>query len=254
MQGVSFRGSVGVALCLALALPLPVTAKPPAPAQAYLATLDYRTVIGPPPAAGSAAEAADRRAFAATAAAIGSRRFAYAATQVVPSSSQVMQQLSCAIGHQISPTTTPLTFNLIRRIRIDIDRPLNAAKSHYARQRPYVDAQDPRTCDPRSTVRIMARTPPKPNYSYPSGHAAIGALFGAVFAAAAPGRAAAVRAWGSDFGDNRLVCRVHWLSDVAAGRQLADAVYARLNADTAFNRDMAAVRAELAVASPAFSC
>ena len=249
MQGLR-RAAV---LVLLLAGALPAIGKV-APVSGYLAPVDYRTIVAPPPAPASAAAAADRAAFAKTAADIGARRYNYATSQIAPSSPQVMQQLSCAIGHQISPTMTPRTLALIKRIRADLDRPVNAAKSHFARDRPYIGADDPRTCDPRTTIKIMPRTPPKPNYSYPSGHAAIGALFGAVFAAAVPGRAAAVRAWGSDFGDNRLVCRVHWQSDVAAGRKLGDDVYARLKADPAFARDLAAVRAELAGAGLAFSC
>ena len=244
---------LALALLVALLLPGAMLAKEPA-ADGYLPTIDYRTIIGPPPAPGSAQANADRAAFARTAAQIGSPRYNYASTQLAPSSKQVMQQLSCAIGHEISPVTTPLTITFIKRIRVDLDRPVNAAKSHFTRDRPFVGADDPRTCDPRTATKIMPKTPPKPNYSYPSGHAAIGALFGAVFAAAVPGRAAVVREWGSDFGDNRLVCRVHWQSDVAAGRKLADAVYARLKADPAFGRDLAAVRAELAGAAPAFSC
>jgi acid phosphatase (class A) len=247
------QGLTRAALSLIIALALPASAKEP-PAQAYLPPLDHRTAIGPPPAPGSAQAAADRAAFARTAAEIGSPRYNYASTQLAPSSPQVIQQLSCVIGHQISPTTAPLTMALIKRIRADIDRPVNTAKSQFARDRPFVGAEDPRTCDPRTATRIMPKTPPKPNYSYPSGHAAIGALFGAVFAAAVPGRAAAVREWGRDFGDNRLVCRVHWQSDVAAGRKLADAVYAKLKADPAFTRDLAAIRAELSGAAPAFSC
>jgi acid phosphatase (class A) len=248
MQGLTRTG-----MALLITLALPATAKEP-PAAGYLATLDYRTVLGPPPAPGSAQAAADRAAFAKTAAEIGSPRYNYASTQLAPSSKKVMQQLSCAIGHQVSPTTTPLTIVFIKRIRVDIDRPVNAAKAHFARDRPFVGAEDPRTCDPRTATKIMPKSPPKPNYSYPSGHAAIGALFGTVFAAAVPGRAAVVRDWGQDFGDNRLVCRVHWQSDVAAGRKLADAVFARLQADPAFRRDLGAVRAELAGAAPAFSC
>ncbi len=244
---------LALALFVALALPKAMAAKEP-PANGYLPTVDYRVIIGPPPAPGSAQANADRAAFAKTTAEIGSPRYNYASTQLAPSSKQVMQQLSCAIGHQVSPATTPLTIAFIKRIRTDIDRPVNSAKSHFSRDRPFVGADDPRTCDPRTAIRIMPKSPPRPNYSYPSGHAAIGALFGAVFAAAVPGRAAVVREWGSDFGSNRLVCRVHWQSDVAAGRKLADAVYARLKADPAFARDLAAVRSELAVAAPAFSC
>ncbi|MFZ4109129.1 MAG: phosphatase PAP2 family protein [Polymorphobacter sp.] len=247
------QGLTRAVLALTTTLALPAGAKE-LPAKGYVAPLDYRTVIGPPPAPGSSQAAADRAAFAKTAAEIGSPRYNYASTQLAPSSKKVMQQLSCAVGHQISLATTPLTMAFIKRIRADIDRPVNAAKSHFARDRPFVGAEDARTCDPRTATKMMPKTPPRPNYSYPSGHAAIGALFGTVFAAAVPGNAVAVREWGEDFGDNRLVCRTHWQSDVTAGRKLADAVYAQLRADPAFNRDLGAVRAELSGAAPAFSC
>jgi hypothetical protein len=73
------QGLTRAALALTIALALPATAKEP-PAEAYVATLDYRFVIGPPPAPGSAQAAADRAAFAKTTAEIGSPRYNYAST------------------------------------------------------------------------------------------------------------------------------------------------------------------------------
>jgi acid phosphatase (class A) len=43
-----------------------------------------------------------------------------------------------------------------------------------------------------------------------------------------------------------VICGVHYQSDVEAGRQLGAAMVARLHAEPAFEKDLAAARAELA--------
>jgi acid phosphatase (class A) len=53
---------------------------------------------------------------------------------------------------------------------------------------------------------------------------------------------------GFDFAESRVVCRVHWRSDVAAGRLMASAVYARLQSDPVFKAQRDLARAELAKA------
>ena len=39
---------------------------------------------------------------------------------------------------------------------------------------------------------------------------------------------------GFDYGQSRVVCRVHWLSDTTAGRLIASATFARLQSDPTF--------------------
>ena len=51
---------------------------------------------------------------------------------------------------------------------------------------------------------------------------------------------------GRAFGDSRRICNVHWLSDIEEGRVVASAVVARMNAEPAFQADLAAARAEVA--------
>ena len=53
---------------------------------------------------------------------------------------------------------------------------------------------------------------------------------------------------GFDFGQSRVVCRVHWQSDVAAGRLVASATYARLQSDPVFQAQRTLARKELAAA------
>jgi acid phosphatase (class A) len=92
------------------------------------------------------------------------------------------------------------------------------------------------------------------SYAWPSGHAAVGRLTALTLSAAEPGREAALMQWGDALGANRLACRVHWVSDVVAGRRLADAMYAKLATIPAFQADLAAARAELARAPAPANC
>lgn len=94
--------------------------------------------------------------------------------------------------------------------------------------------------------------------SYPSGHAAIGWAWGLVLAELAPERAPALLARGRAFGESRAVCGLHHPSDVAAGRDIAAGVVARLHADPVFRADMERARSAMAAApapaSPAPAC
>ena len=84
--------------------------------------------------------------------------------------------------------------------------------------------------------------------SYPSGHAAAGWAWALILAEIAPERLDAILARGLAFGESRVVCNVHWESDVAAGRILGAGVVARLHADAGFRQDLEAAREEVAAA------
>lgn len=220
----------------------------------YGAAVDYVAVLGPPPVAGSATAVAERAAYERAAAGIGGAAWREASRQVFQNSPEVQREIACVIGRHISPATTPVAARLIGNATADLRRDVEAAKDHFARDRPFVGAADPRTCDPRTLGSIGSRSGGTLSYSYPSGHAADGRMWARVLGAAVPDRAAAIAAWGDRLGANRIVCRVHWPSDVAAGRRLADAVYARLGADPRFRSDVAAARVELANAPVARGC
>lgn len=116
-------------------------------------------------------------------------------------------------------------------------------KFQYRRLRPFVADSAITPCIPNDE-RLHT------SYSYPTGHGALGLGWALVLAELVPSRADAIIARGRDFGWSRIVCGVHYPSDLAAGHVVAAAAIARLHADPDFQRELEAAREELARAYP----
>ena len=82
--------------------------------------------------------------------------------------------------------------------------------------------------------------------AYPSGHAAAGWAWALILAEIAPDRAGPILRRGYEFGISRVVCGVHWMSDVETGRTVGAAAVARLHADAEFVAQLALARDEVA--------
>ena len=92
------------------------------------------------------------------------------------------------------------------------------------------------------------------NASYPSGHATTGWVWGLILAEVQPARASALAAAAKEAAYSRVVCGVHYQSDIDAGEKLGAAMVARLHADPAFRADLAKARLELARAPAPGGC
>jgi acid phosphatase (class A) len=84
------------------------------------------------------------------------------------------------------------------------------------------------------------------NGSYPSGHATIGWIWALVLAEVDPVHANVILARGRSYGESRLVCNVHWQSDIIEGRFLGAAVVSQEQGVAEFRADVEAARRELA--------
>jgi acid phosphatase (class A) len=60
-----------------------------------------------------------------------------------------------------------------------------------------------------------------------------------------PDHADAILKRGWEYGISRMVCNVHWHSDVVAGRAMGAATVARLHADKEFMADLEAAKREV---------
>ena len=116
-----------------------------------------------------------------------------------------------------------------------------AAKTKYQHARPFMlDSQPTCTAQDEAALRSSG--------SYPSGHTSIGWAWALVLAEAAPEESEAILARGRAFGESRVVCNVHWESDVIEGRFIGAATVARLHAEPAFLADLDAAKSELEAA------
>lgn len=205
---------------------------------------DSRALLPPAPAAGSAAEAADRAAHAAA----RSRRDGPAAVQAARDAPYkwpgAADAFACALGFTPSEGGTPHLYTLLRRTLVDAGLSTYAAKNAYSRQRPYV-ALGEGTCAPGEEAAL------RNDGSYPSGHAAFGWAWGLILAELVPDRQAALLERALQFGQGRVTCGYHWQSDVDAGRLMGAATVALLHADPVFQAQAERARGEIAAARQA---
>jgi len=152
---------------------------------------------------------------------------------------KVAGTFSCALNAPVTEHDTPHLYDLLRRIRTDASNATNRAKNKYARTRPFVENKQ-RTCKPDDEQGL------RNNGSYPSGHTTIGWAWALTLAEISPDQADAILARGRAFGQNRVICNVHWQSDVIEGFFMGAATVARLHADPAYRADIETAKAELA--------
>lgn len=196
---------------------------------------DSLALLPPPPAASSAAQAADEDAYRSTRKLRDTPRWALAAKDADLDFPQAAETFSCALALPISQQATPNLNMLIRRVRADASWAVEKAKNVYKRRRPFAVHGDG-NCTPRRQFK---------DDSYPSSHASVGWAWALVLAEIAPDRAKDILARGLAFGQSRVVCGVHWKSDVEAGLLVGAAVVSRLHVDPLFAAQLSAAREEI---------
>lgn len=220
------------------------TLKPGKPAaKPYLADTalpDALKILPAPPAHDAPLDKADRAAFSSTRALKGSPRWEIASNDVAEGAAAVLENFACVLGTRIDQARVPAVINLLERARLDLARATRGPKVHYRRLRPFVGNEAP-ICVQRSQALADS-------FSYPSGHATQGWAYALILAALVPEKATPILVRGRAYGESRIVCGVHWLSDVVAGRLTGTAVFAALMGDPTFRADLEKARTELRAA------
>jgi len=199
---------------------------------------DSVALLPPPPAPGSPEFAADEAIYRELSALQGSARWQLAARDANLKFPEAAGVFSCAVGFDVTEAKTPRLYTLLQRVVIDAGQSTAKAKQKYNRDRPFEITGEP-ICVPADEQLLRG------NASYPSGHASLGYVWGEVFAELLPESTAAARARAYEFGQSRVICRVHHQSDVDAGRNVGQAVFERLHQDPEFVADMAAAKVEV---------
>lgn len=203
---------------------------------------DSMRILPPPPAAGSGRLADDQAIFAAARALKGDPRWDLATADADLHADHGAADFACAIGVTLDATNAPTVLKILKRTSLDARAVIDPAKDHYARQRPYLSAPaDTPICVDKTDD--LAKTA-----SYPSGHATQSWAWGLILAEMAPDRATEILMRARSIGESRIVCGVHYLSDIQAGRDTGAILVARLHASPDFRADLEKARAEIAAA------
>lgn len=165
-------------------------------------------------------------------------RLRQAANDAILSFPDAIKSFELTLGIEISEKQTPNFYTLLRRIMTDAGFSTYAAKNYYNRKRPFV-INNMKTCtsEQEEILRNVG--------SYPSGHAAIGWAWAIVFSELFPSKKNVILKRGYDFGESRIICNVHWYSDVAMGRIMGKATIEKLRTNLIFQKDLVAAKKEI---------
>jgi acid phosphatase (class A) len=138
-------------------------------------------------------------------------------------------------GVWLNPKELPVLAQLDAHLRNDASVAAGPLKAQFARARPYqTDA----------TLHPVCGLTDQPN-SYPSGHALNGYLEALTLAEMVPKKRTEIMAWANHYAHNRLVCGVHYPTDVEASRSVAYALFGYMMATPKFRQDVAAAKMEV---------
>jgi acid phosphatase (class A) len=196
-------------------------------------------LLSPPPSIGSIQDDADRRSVEEWQNTSTTRRQSAALDGQF-----VYPRFDEAFGRPIDRKTSPTLIKVLNRALRDVAATTLASKDHFQRPRPYQRIQLQHMCDDKPPP--IPEKNPTGGSSYPSGHSAFGWAVAMILARVAPERSQPLMSRADEYARSRVVCGMHFPSDVAAGQTVAAAVIAHLDASPEFQADLAEARAELA--------
>jgi acid phosphatase (class A) len=186
----------------------------------------------PPDAATTAREMEELRAIAARSTAEDR------ALAAVDAKDETPDLFNAAVGFDLA--IMPQTFKLLTLVGDEEEDDTKDAKAYFHRDRPYAAEPSIKTCTPVK--------PGKAANSYPSGHATRAFSMGVVLAALMPAKSQAILARATQYAERRLICGVHYRSDIVAGQQFGTVLALKLMDNRAFQDQMVKAQAELRAA------
>jgi len=195
-------------------------------------------LVPPPPEEGSVAFALDQEYAKKAVESKDTARFILATSDAALNFPAAARSFESTLGIEISETKTPKLYILMRRVLTDAALSTYTAKNYYKRKRPFMVNNTP-VCTPADTALL------RKDGSYPSGHTAIGWAWALIFCEIFPAKTDTILKRGYEFGESRVICNVHWHSDVETGRVMGAAAVAKLHANPGFLKDLAAAKEEI---------
>jgi acid phosphatase (class A) len=193
-------------------------------------------VLPATPAPGSARDNADRQVFRETRALLDSERWKLAQRDDKLSVAALLSALRCSMDVDLKPNSAPHLINLLARVFTDSMNATDPAKDYYKRKRPFLVDEGP--------ICITATPEFAKTFDYPSSHATISWAFALILSEIEPGNSTQILSRARTFGESRVVCGVHDVDAVEAGRIAGSAVVAALHGNREFRLDLESARIE----------
>jgi acid phosphatase (class A) len=140
------------------------------------------------------------------------------------------------VGEFFQSNNLPKTTAFFERVQKQAETVTDQAKDFYRRPRPY-------TVDTN-----LANGKLEKSFSYPSGHSTESMVLALVLADLFPAQHDAIIAKARSIGWHRVEIARHYMTDIYAGRVLAQAIVREMKANPDFQKDFAEAQAEIAVA------
>jgi len=209
----------------------------------YLSAKEYPNsleLLPPPPVDGSAAYMHDVEIANKYTALKNEKRIELAKKDAILTFPEAFDAFNIILDIPISQEKTTNLYMLLRRSLADAGLATYSAKNNYSRARPFMVNNLPEI-DPNKEEDL------RKDGSYPSGHTAIGWAWALILSEIYPNQSDEIIERGRQFGISRMICNVHWNSDVEAGRFIGSATVARLHANNDFLIDLDAAKKEIAM-------
>lgn len=197
-----------------------------------------RAILPPPPQHGSAAMDLDLEISEMYLQSGDTKRWRQAQIDANLDFPVSIDTFALVLNTEISLDSAPYLYLLLNRVVADASASTAAGKVFFKRLRPFLINKQP-TCDPESESYLQT------SGAYPSGHAAIGWTWALILSELFPEQSNAIFIRGRDFGESRVVCNLHWHSDVVEGRHMGSATVAALHGNKDFLHDLEMAKKEI---------
>ncbi len=201
--------------------------------------VDIGTVLTGPPAIDSAGDKAD----VAHVRQVNTHANALRWQRALLDDASVYDRFTEQLGFRPDRRRFPRFVRLLNRVSEDAFAAAGDAKKRFPRARPFQRFALTRVCGQARAPKPDAS--PSGGTSYPSGHAVVSWAVALVMMEASPQSAQAIVLRAVDYGESRVVCGVHFPTDIDAGHLVATAVIDKLFALPEFRRDFQCAKTEL---------
>jgi acid phosphatase (class A) len=146
----------------------------------------------------------------------------------------VFQFAPAVLGPKFTVANLPLTEELFRHLAKDAISIFNGPKDKWNRKRPFMVSTEVEACSEHAS-----------SGAYPSGHSIFGYLAAIVLADMVPEKEVELFERAAQYARNRMVCGVHYRSDIEAGRIGGTVIAAFAMQNPRFRREFEEVRKEV---------